>query len=1290
MKNENFKKRLALALVPILSLTSVIGNVPILPTSVFAVTQDEVYIEEPAVIEEETLEVEEPAVIVEETLEVEEPAVIEEETEEVEEPEALLNEVPEDLQNLSVVNKDVLNAGPACTITGAVGDSKVAYKFGADGTFKDVTSGDLDFADIGADDVIIKIGVDATQTLKTFTYTTPGETVDLVVESNGEVVIPNPKALNIIAIDVEFEDKTTYAISWTDPADGTLTVTLDEEEKASPYVYTCDDENEPVPLLVKLTPASGKQVATFKVGGEDKKSMLSSGEFSFVPEKDTDIVATFEDIPTTYAISWTVGTGGTLKVGNATTSPYTSDGTEITVTITPATGKQVATFTVGKDSQKAELKDNVYKFTPSADTAIAVTFEDIPTTYAISWTDVTGGTLKVGDATTSPYAYVKDAAPPVVEFTADAGKVLTEFKVGGVNKLSKVVGGKYTFEAKPTKAVAITAKFETTVCKIGSVEFASLASAIAYINAQTSATDYTIDILNNIPSLALTLPAATKAKSITLKSAKTGGDPVVDVAISNPTLAIPTALILDNVVLKASAVNLTLSATASALTVKAGGGIENVSNVTTAADKVITLEDTTKFEIKGNLSGKPNITINDDLVIAGTVAIGELTYAADAKVTLKKEAAAASTINKIVVDGDFVATLQSSKLSLTIVEIDAVKATSANKGLSIQAIELGSKKYPVFKITGTVTKGKEPIALTLYKDNKYDTAATIDPTTAIITSVKTTKPAAASDTTGAMFKTLNKNGEASYSFYKDGTSLKLGNTFVEVLDGDASKENFIRLQDALDYINTNKATLAKTVIKVSGDIPSHGILTFPEEDITIQSKEPVDQEEQEQYKVLFTGSVKLNANLTLKNIELSNGNIKGIAFDLNNKNLILDTGSKVIFNTIKDTKLPEGTKPKPSKLTVTDSGDLTFLGAITSIGTVDIDDNTIFKGAVSNVAEIDIAAGKYAYFRGGAITNTLKYGTGSIINLPVNAKGGVTKNITIKDTTTGAITCTGTGKLEVNAVKDKLDVAVAATSTTPAVPEKITIETAAGASEKVNPGAVIVKLVKDSKVLASSFVTDAKNFKLTTDQTLIATKAGTAIKIAAPKLTATAPEITDTTEAFSENFVTIEEALAVVALDAAVRDYKLAITDNIVGADLTNIPAKVTVITAAKPAEGKLPFKIVTAKDIGLNGGLIIENLNILAAAKTIGTVITTGTGDTAKTTYKNAHNELVLVNASLTVSEAYLDCLTLTGLDENDKLVGSSNVTFKKTGYIGDLMLGSGTTAGKIGSIPEESKRPE
>jgi|GEM_PF-5413851 len=1104
MKNENFKKRLALALVPILSLTSVIGNVPILPTSVFATTTDEESVVETVYSPNE----EQDFYIVD--------------------PEKA--GVPNTFEDIPVLAKDMLNAASTWTVTNYTGTSRVDYKVG-DGIFQQTfsTSSGLDFTTIGTDDVLIKIGVDATQTLKTFTYTTSGAPVDLVVDSNGEVVIPNATALNITAINVEFED-----------------------------------------------------------------------------------------------------IAGTTTAATTTTAAGTT--TTATTTTTAA-----------------------------------------PTTYAISWT-ATGGSIEVDEDSSSPYAYVKDAALPQVIFTPDSGKVLTAFTVAGVNKLSKVVYGddiSYTFEAKPTKAVAIVATFETIVCSIGDVDFASLASAIAYINAQTTAAAYTIDILDNMATaVALTLPTATKATSITLKTAKENeGTPVsVNVAISNTTLAIPTALILDNVVLTSSAgTNVSLSAAASALTVKAGGGIDKVVNVATAAGKVITLEDTTKFAITGNLSGKPNITIKDDLEIAGSVAIGELTYDAAKKVSFTKAATATATITKISTIGNVAAVLESGILSLTIGDIDVDTATTTGFIIKGRQYTATTDKTPVYQITGTVTIAEDkPVELSVYgkADTNYSALATIDPTTAIITSVKT-------ETTADIFKTSNKNAEdIVYSFYKDGTALKFGNNFITLnakVAGAAAADvdTFIRLQDAFTYID-GEEDLTEVILKVSGDIPSHGALTFPATDVTIKSSSADAQN-----KISFTGAVKLNANLTLMDIELSNANIKGIAFDLNGKNLILDTDSKVIFNTIKDTITVVAPATKVSELNIKDSGDLTFLGAITAIGTVNIDDNTIFKGAVSNVVEIDIAAAKYAYFRGGAITNTLTYAAGSIAYLPSTATGGISKNITIK-ATEDAIS--GSGKLKVNAVKDTVTAADAEEGT----PETIVINLVEGAVDvqKVNPGTVIVKLVKDSDVLASSFVTDSKNNKLETAQTLIATKAGTSIKIAAPKLT-----LKDTTAeaTYEENFVTIEEALGVTLSGTT---YKIIITDNIVGADLTNIPAKVTVITAALPTGTDPLLKVVTAKDIGLNGNLIIENLNILAAAKTIGGIVP-GEGE-EPATYTAATKDLLLSNTSLTVKDAYIQDLTLQQYtDAEDEEFGTSIITFRGKGYLDNLKLDNGSTVGKISSVP-------
>lgn len=56
-----------------------------------------------------------------------------------------------------------------------------------------------------------------------------------------------------------------------------------------------------------------------------------------------------------------------------------TEGTSVTVTVAPAAGKQVATFTVGGVDKKAELAGNQYTFNmPAAATEVAVTYENIP------------------------------------------------------------------------------------------------------------------------------------------------------------------------------------------------------------------------------------------------------------------------------------------------------------------------------------------------------------------------------------------------------------------------------------------------------------------------------------------------------------------------------------------------------------------------------------------------------------------------------------------------------------------------------------------------------------------------------------------------------------------------------------------------------------------------------------------------------------------------------------------------------------------------------------------------
>ena len=86
------------------------------------------------------------------------------------------------------------------------------------------------------------------------------------------------------------------------------------------------------------TPDEGYELETLTVGGET----FTSGE-SYVVEANTEIVATFAEVPPTmYTVSWAEPENGTLTVttdtGTLQSGATVEAGTSITVTATPDEG----------------------------------------------------------------------------------------------------------------------------------------------------------------------------------------------------------------------------------------------------------------------------------------------------------------------------------------------------------------------------------------------------------------------------------------------------------------------------------------------------------------------------------------------------------------------------------------------------------------------------------------------------------------------------------------------------------------------------------------------------------------------------------------------------------------------------------------------------------------------------------------------------------------------------------------------------------------------------------------
>ena len=184
----------------------------------------------------------------------------------------------------------------------------------------------------------------------------------------------------------------TFTVTWAEPENGTLTVTTDTGTLQSGATVEAGTS-----ITVTATPDEGYELETLTVGGKT----FTSGE-SYVVEANTEIVATFAEVPPTmYTVSWTEPENGTLTVttdtGTLQSGATVEAGTSITVTATPDEGYELETLTVGgKTFTSGE------SYVVEANTEIVATFAEVPPTmYTVSWkADNCDITVKTAEGTT--------------------------------------------------------------------------------------------------------------------------------------------------------------------------------------------------------------------------------------------------------------------------------------------------------------------------------------------------------------------------------------------------------------------------------------------------------------------------------------------------------------------------------------------------------------------------------------------------------------------------------------------------------------------------------------------------------------------------------------------------------------------------------------------------------------------------------------------------------------------------------------------------------------------------
>ncbi len=227
--------------------------------------------------------------------------------------------------------------------------------------------------------------------------------------------------------------------------------------------------DEGTELTVTVTPQTGYAVDTFTVNGTDKKDELQNNAYTFTLVSDTDIAVTFRNTaPEVKKFSVTANTpeNGTIKIAPAADAEGKyAENTEITVTLEPAQGYEVDTFTVNGTDKKGELQDNVYTFEISGETAINATFKSTPPEvkkFSVTANTPENGTIEITPAADAEGKYAENTEITVTLKPAQ-NFVVDTFTVNGSDKKGELQNNVYTFEISGETTINATFKATHTV-----------------------------------------------------------------------------------------------------------------------------------------------------------------------------------------------------------------------------------------------------------------------------------------------------------------------------------------------------------------------------------------------------------------------------------------------------------------------------------------------------------------------------------------------------------------------------------------------------------------------------------------------------------------------------------------------------------------------------------------------------------------------------------------------------------------------------------------------------------
>lgn len=269
----------------------------------------------------------------------------------------------------------------------------------------------------------------------------------------------------------------TYSITYTKDANTEGAYKFKVTDGKNWWGYYADASSE------SHTEVSGDGASIENNGGNiilklEKKSTV---KITFNPSKGKiTIVAS----AITHNVTFSQPTNGTITVNNSITSPQSlAEGESYTVTLTPKTGYEVDTFTVGGTDKKSLLSHNTYTGTMgTSDVAIAATFKK--TNYTLTKASTTNGSFTLS-AETAQYG-----DKVTVNLTPNTGYKVASVKYDG-SDATMVSDKQYEFEM-PATNTTVTVTFAPVDYTVTTSVSPTGSGSISVTKNSTSVTTYNI------------------------------------------------------------------------------------------------------------------------------------------------------------------------------------------------------------------------------------------------------------------------------------------------------------------------------------------------------------------------------------------------------------------------------------------------------------------------------------------------------------------------------------------------------------------------------------------------------------------------------------------------------------------------------------------------------------------------------------------------------------------------------------------------------------------------------